>query len=177
MKKLAFITLIVLFACMLASCAKDSSKSVEQMINPGDKIGDFLITTGEEGNVTYGFDLDCVKQGNGKNYSYSCKSPVGKTINITTGIYDDTVSNVPTTATPKLNEKWSSYTYELSIEGRPVNLQGFGYIDIPHPLIGVVRFWNIVIIASKPGKITIHESGVVGGDPFGSTSTYTFSAP
>jgi hypothetical protein len=55
----------VLFASLLASCASSSSTPTTaiEMINPGDKIGDFLITTGEEGDITYSWDLDCVKQG------------------------------------------------------------------------------------------------------------------
>ena len=43
---------MVLFAAVLASCAKGSSESVERMLNPGDKIGDFLITTGGDEGVT-----------------------------------------------------------------------------------------------------------------------------
>ena len=175
MKKIVYLTLSMLFVIILGACAKATSQPTDEMINPGDKIGDFLITTGEEENVTYGFDLSCVKQGEGENYS--CKAPVGTEINIATGIYDDTVSSVPTTATPKLNEKWSSWNYLLFIEDRPVNLQAFGYIETLNPMVGVIRYWNVVIIASKPGEITIRDSGVIDSKPFESTTTYTFIAP
>ncbi len=48
MKRLAYIMLIVLFYVMMASCAKADSESADEMINPGDKIGDFLITTSDD---------------------------------------------------------------------------------------------------------------------------------
>ena len=168
MKRLVYLTLIVMFAITLGACARATSQPTDEMINPGDKIGDFLITTGEEGGVTYTWDLDCVKQGEGENYS--CKATVGTKVNISVGIYDDTFSG-------KLDNVWSGHTYELFIENRPVNLQAFGFIDVNQPQVGKMRHWNVVVFTDKPGEITLHDTGVVDGDPFGSTMTYIFSTP
>jgi hypothetical protein len=75
MKKLTCLTLIVLFAVILGACNKATPQSSKEMINPGDRIGDFLITTGKEGEVTYTWELDCPQQGEGENYT--CKVAVG----------------------------------------------------------------------------------------------------
>ena len=168
MKKIVYLVLVTLFVTILSACAKATPQSTDEMINPGDKIGDFLITTGKEGDVTYTWDLDCVKQGEGENYS--CKATVGTKVNISVGIYDDTFSG-------KLDDVWSGHTYELFIENRPVNLQAFGFIDVNHPRVGKMRHWNVVVFTDTPSEITLRDSGVVHGDPFESTMTYTFSAP
>lgn len=168
MKRLVYLTLLVIFAFSLSACAKAMPQSTAEMINPGDKIGDFLITTGDEDKITYTWDLGCVKIGEGE--TYSCKATTDTKVNISVGIYDDTFSG-------KMEDLWASHTYELFIENRPVNLQAFGFIDIIHPQVGKMCHWNVVIFTDKPGDITLHDSGVAGGDPFESTTTYIFSAP
>ncbi len=170
MKRLALILFILLMAGVLAACAKPKPTESSGIIRPGDKVGDFLITTGKEGNFTYGFDLDCSEEGSEQKGTYSCKSTVGDIVNITTGIYDDTNSG-------KLDEYWSNSNYQLFIEGRPVDLLAFGTVEYKHSMVGVIRYWNVVISTSKPGTTTVNDSGVAGGDPFETTSTYTFSAP
>jgi len=167
MKKLVYLTSIVLFAMILGACAKATPQPVQEMINPGDKIGGFLITTWEEGDVTYIWDVDCDES---NEANYSCKSTVGTKVSISAGIYDDTRSG-------KLDDYWSNHTYELFIENRPVNLQAFGFRDINHPAVGKMRLWNVMIIAAKPGDISFHDSGVVNGDPFGWNHTLIFNAP
>ena len=168
MKGPVFLTLTVLFAIILSACGEATSQPADEMINPGDNIGDFLITAGEEENVTFGFDLDCIK-GEGENYA--CKASVGEQVIISIGLYDDTYSG-------KLDERWSKLTaYQILIVDRPVNLQAFKTIEVTHPLVGVIRYWNVVIIASKPAKITVYESGLDDGKPYESTTTYTFSEP
>jgi len=159
---------IVLFAITLGACAKATPQPIDEMINPGDKIGDFLITTGEEGDVIYTWDLDCVKQGGTEEYL--CKSNVGKKVNVSVGVY-------ATFSGKDLDTLWSEHTYKLFIADRPVNLDAFGSIDVLHPRAGKMRHWNVVIVASKPGEITLHDSGIVNGDPLESTMTYTFSTP
>src|SRR4030067_1307004 len=166
MKKIACLSHVVLLSVILGACSQATTQTAEEKINPGDKIGDFLITTGEEGNVNY-WDQDCVKQDDqGEEDVYSCKAIVGTNINMTTGLYDGSVSSAPAPATPKLLEDWTAFNYELFIEGRPVNLPAFGYIDVHHPVHGVIRFWNVVIATDRPGEINFRESGGADGGPF-----------
>jgi len=169
MKKLVYLTFFMLFVIIMGACAKATPQPVDEMINPGDKIGDFLITTGEEGDVTYGWEQDeCVHQ-NDKKINW-CPTIVGTKVNVSLGVYDDTFKG-------KLDSLWSEQTYEMFIEDRPVNLQEFGYIDVSHPIVGKMRYWNVVVITTKPGEITVSAKGVVDGDPIEDTTTFSFSAP
>jgi len=170
MKRLALIVFILWMAGLLVACAQPKPTESSDLIRPGDMVGDFLVTTGEDGNFTYGFNVDCSEEGSEQKTNFSCKSTVGEVVNITTGIYDDTKSG-------KLDEYWSNSNYQLSIEGRSVDLQAFGTVEYNHPIVGVIRYWNVVISTSKPGEITTRDSGVAGGDAFENTATYTFSAP
>lgn len=140
------------------------------MIQPGDVIRDFLITTGAGDEITYLWELDsrCV-QGRDPNID-SCEISFNTKMNVSWGVYDDTSSGL-------LDENWADHTYEMYIDGRPVNLQAFGSIDVIHPQVGPMRHWNVVIIPKRPGEITVYSKGVVGGEPFEGSTTYTFSAP
>jgi hypothetical protein len=44
---------LALASIILAACAQAGSTRAEDSLNPGDTIGDFLITTGREKKVTY----------------------------------------------------------------------------------------------------------------------------
>jgi len=170
MIKLAFLTLIVLFATVSASCAKDSPESVERTINPGDKIGDFLITTGGKDGVAYVSTLHCPYDESAG--IESCELAVGTKVNVGVGIYDDYPSSGKS-----LDEYWSEHTYQMVIEGHPVNLEAFGSIDIYHPAVGTIRIWNVVVVTDRPGKITARSTGAVHGDPIDQTAILTFKAP
>jgi len=139
------------------------------MIVPGEKIGDFLITTSVEGNFTYPFDITCAEAGDGN--SYDCEVLVGTAINVSTGIFDDSGSG-------NLDEIWSKSNYQMFINDRLVDMQAFDVIEYDHPNLGVIRFADVIIIAHKPGVITVRDSGLRDdGQVFASTSTYTFKTP
>lgn len=169
MKKLVYLTFIVLFAFILSSCAKATPPPAEGMINPGDKTGDFLITTGDGEDVIFVTKLHCPFDESAQ--TESCEQPVGTKVNVSNGIFDDSSDGIT------LDELWSEQTYEMFIEGRPVNLQAFGTVDFNNPMVGTVRVWNVVIVTDKPGKIIAYSKGIVGGDAWNYTAIITFSAP
>jgi hypothetical protein len=170
MKRLALILFILCMAGLLVACTRPKPTESSDLIRPGDTVGDFLVTTGEEGNFIYGFEGDCSEKVSEQKTLTTCELLVGEIINITTGIYDDTHSG-------KLDELWSNTNYQLFIEGRPVDLKAFGTVEYTHPIVGVIRFWNVVISTSKPGELNVNDSGVAGGDPFESTTTFTVNSP
>ena len=43
MRRLAYLTIIVLFATTLGACAQATPQPTDEMINPGDKIGDLSL--------------------------------------------------------------------------------------------------------------------------------------
>ena len=60
MKKFIYLTLFALFSILGSGCGRATQRPIEatpnlseQMINPGDKIGDFLITTGEGKDIIF----------------------------------------------------------------------------------------------------------------------------
>jgi hypothetical protein len=169
MKKIASLTLVTLFVIILGACAKTAPEISEGMINPGDKIGDFLITTGDGEDVIFVTKLHCPYDSSTE--TESCEQPVGTKVNVSQGIFAD--PSIGKT----LDELWSEQTHEMIIDGRPVNLQAFGSVDFYNPMVGTVRVWNVVIVTNKPGKLTAHSTGVVGGDPWNYTAIITFTAP
>ena len=170
MKKIVYLALIMLFVTILSACAKATPQpvneatpqSTDEMINPGDKIGDFLITTGKDGDFKPRWDLDWIEKGDGENVI--CNTTVGTNISPSFGIYGS-----------NLEEKWLNHKYDMFIEDRPVNLQAFGYIDISYPNVGKMRLWNVVIVATKPGEISIRDSGSLDGESFETLITFIFS--
>ena len=126
MKRLVVFLCLLHIASMTTACSKtaDSSGDTNTMIEPGDKIGNFLITTGVQGNFTYGFDIECSELGTVN--TYSCKSTLGQAVNVSTGLVDNTNSG-------KLDEVWSHSNYQMFINDRPVDLQAFGTIDYTRP--------------------------------------------
>ena len=167
MKKLVFSVLVVLFVLVLGACGKSTPQSAE-MINPGDKIGDFLITTGGVEGVKNYWDLGC-DEGESKS---SCRVPVGTKVNTSWGIYADASKG------EDLETKWAGHTYEMVIDGRPVNLKAFGYVDFDHPYRDKIRCWDVVIAADKPGEVEFKDTGGLAGEaPESEVSTLTFTAP
>jgi hypothetical protein len=176
MSRIVCFSCLVLLTAFLGACvappatsptAAPTAPSTAAMINPGDKIADFLVTTGKTGEVIYQWDLGCTKQGSAE--VYICKTTVGKQVNLSVGVYADHGKT--------LDSLWSEHTYELFVGDRPVNLTAFGSIDIQHPRVGTMRCWNVVLEAAKPGEIAVRDRGKVGDEAFESTTTFTFSAP
>jgi hypothetical protein len=170
MKTLSSFPLIALSAIVLSACAKALPQPGGEIIRPGDRLGDFLITTGDSEDVIYVTKLHCPYDSS--TSTESCEQPVGTKVNVGMGVYDDSPSSGKT-----LDEFWSEQTHEMTIEGRPVDLQSFGSIDFNHPAVGTVRVWNVVIVADKPGRITARSSGVWNGEPWDYTAILTFLAP
>jgi hypothetical protein len=76
-----------------------------------------------------------------------------------------------------LDAIWSRHTYDMSIEGRLVNLEAFGPIDTSHPVVGKLRNWNVVIVSDKPGTISIQGSSQLDGETVEMNVILTFIAP
>ena len=165
MKKLVFSVLVVVSVVVLGACGKSSPPSTD-IINPGDKMGDFAITTGGQDGVRNYWDLGC-EESTGK-----CSVPVGTKVNVSWGIYADASKG------EDLETKWAGHTYELVIDGRPVNLKAFGYVDFDHPYVGTIRAWDVVITTGKPGEIEIKGTGAPAGETTESeTIALIFAAP
>lgn len=169
MKKLIHLILIVLISLIAAACARATPQNVPGMINPGDKVGDFLITADSGEDVVLMTNVHCPFVES--TATETCDRPVGTKVNVANGIYgsksDERV----------LEKIWKKQAYEMTIEGRPVNLPAFGFVEFEHPMVGTVRVWNVVVAADQPGTITAHSTGVVDGESFDYTAVVVFTAP
>jgi hypothetical protein len=89
-RKLAILFSILLVMGLTAACSSAGGFAgiANRPIEPGDKIGDFLITTGEPGKFIYGFAIDCSEPG--IDSTYICDVTAGDVINVSTGVYDTT---------------------------------------------------------------------------------------
>jgi hypothetical protein len=169
MKKILQLSLIVLSVIILGACAKPVAPSNQDSLNPGDRIGSFLITKGTGEDVIFVTKIHCPFDDS--TQTESCEQPVGAQVNVSQGIFADPITG------KTLDETWSGQTYEMTIEGRPVNLQAFGSVDFSNSMVGTVRVWNVVVSSEKPGTITASSKGVVGGDAWIYTAIITFTAP
>jgi hypothetical protein len=165
MKIYVCLAIALLCVVLLEGCGK-AALPTDQTINPGDRIGDFLITTGGD-DASQFTTFDCVQEGLAKE---TCTVPLQRKINVSWGVSDNS-------RTGKLNALWLNLTYEMLIDGRPVNLLAFGPVSVYHPTVGTTRRWNVAVAANKPGKITIYHSIVAGGEHADGTVTLVFIAP
>jgi hypothetical protein len=170
MNALARLLCLVSLVLLLAACAAAAPlpSGSNKPIEPGDRIGSVTVTKGEGEDVVYLWNNNgCTGLTPTED---SCKADVGAKANVSIGVYDDTLSG-------KLDSIWAEHTYEMTIEGRPVDLKAFGPIDVPNEKVVKLRAWNVALVADKPGEVTVFSKGVVNGEPFTQTLTYTFSAP
>ncbi len=168
MQRFLFMILVVLLSGSTAACAATGSRSTS-MVEPGDKVGDVLVSKGVDGQFTYGFEVSCSQLQDQSNYS--CNVSLGEAVNVSTGIFNSTGSG-------NLDQIWAKSGYQVFVDDRPVDLEAFGTIDYTHPQVGVIRFANVVISSERPAQVTVQDSGVYdNGEPFNSTSTYIFGNP
>jgi len=171
MKKLSPLTMNILIILFLAACANIMPD--DGIIDPGEKVGDFLISTGTKEDTLYLYDLKCEDQG---ATSTVCQAPAGQKINVSLSVFDPSRS-----ADMNLDTIWADHTYHMKIEGRPVNLDAFGSIDAYHvnefKNSIKMRHWNIWILTDKPGEIKIQNQGNVLSQNFDLTVTYKITAP
>jgi predicted esterase len=178
MQRLVRVVPLLIATALIPSCAHPAPSPTPtaapaptatiDLLEPGDEIGGYLVTTGSPESVTYQWQLDSTKSESGKETLVNVDW--GTNLNVSAGVFDETFKG-------NLEGLWSTATYELYIEGRPVDLAAFGTMDYPHPVAGTMRHWNVVIVADKPGQFTVHDLGVVGGKSYEGRTTFTVLPP
>jgi hypothetical protein len=150
MKRRLFFGIVLLFIFILTACTASSSV---QLIEPGDKVGDFTITTATDGNFTYGFAIQCV--GPGQANAYTCDATVGQAINVSTGLRG-------TSGNGNLDAVWKNADYKLYINDLPVDLAVFATIEYNHPplVCSVLPMWS-----SPPISPDLSRCAILGFSP------------
>ena len=140
------LTLLLAVSCQAAG--EEVSQPDDRLINPGDTVNGILVRTGEPGEYIHLWECE----GNKLNY---CQADLETIVNISSGLFAEPGED--------LDQVWSAHTYEMTIDGRPVNLAAFGSVAADHPDVGAMRAWNIVLVPSKPAAVeTTHAINVDG---------------
>lgn len=157
MKKLVYLTLFVLFATVLVSCARATPELAVGMLKPGDKIGDMTVEK-HSMSTKYPDPWDyCAYQTEEKEpgtQTVDCDVPLVPRMQITFGwgAKDATI----------LDSNWGAMTWELHIDGYWINLDEFEqWSDSGRPDLGVnqnARGWILDLNNLSPGKHTLRYS-------------------
>jgi hypothetical protein len=171
-KRALYFALVFWFASLLAACDRNNAKFVPvtgiSTIDPGDRIGDFLITTAEREEEVFSWQMRPTR-GEAPD-EISVEIEWGKKFNPSIGIYKDAHKS-------SLDSEWADLTYKMYIEDQPVNLEAFGTVNSVSAELGVVRHWNVAIVAEKPGKIRVHAIGKFKDQSFDDWTTYKVLPP
>jgi hypothetical protein len=121
------------------------------MLQPGEKIDDMVVTTG----VHDAFPLWAVCAPKKVN-DHSIRADCGElsydnlVIGHTLGVMD--------LIDPSID--WEELIWEMSLDGRPIDLEAFGVYDFVHPdfrskplreVFRVLRVWDVVLVNPTPG--------------------------
>ena len=166
-----FLAFILLSTCALTACGPRG-----EPVQPGDTVGVVTVTTGTTADYPAPGTFNCAKQGD--KGDYSCAAAVDQRLNISIAIYDNNyvLNDDDMFEGLDLEQKWEEHTYELFIDNRPVDLAAFGTLDMVHPSYGFMRLWNVVIVASEPGEVTVRGKGEADGKLFDITQKISFGA-
>jgi hypothetical protein len=169
MNKISTLWLTCLAVVLLAACGSSASGAIQ----PGDKVGEFTITQGgaEAVEKIFGWGQAGVCKKAPDEAAWVCTIGTGETANVSVGIYADPVSG------KSLDEIWEEHTFEMFINDRPVDLAAFGAIDVTHPQVGQMRWYDVAIQADQAGEIVVRGEGVVSGQAISDKTTYIASEP
>jgi len=152
MKRLLYLTLYVLFAAIIVSCAGAAPESAQKMLQPGDKIGSMTV----EEHVT---DITYADIGRYCSYQWAENVPGSKNVDCKIPRYPriqvDFGWEAKDVATLDVN--WNAMTWELYIDGYQVNLDKFGqWSEIPSRAVYQNgRGWIIDMVDVPPGQHTL----------------------
>ncbi len=176
-KKSSSLLLLILIFLVSGDCGgigqrpKEPTPSLtRQVINPGDKIGNFLITTAGDSDVFYISKTHCPFNNDTK--TEFCELPEGTRVNVALAIFED---NAP--GGKSVDDYWKDQTYKMYIEGYPINLEAFGVVNYTTRREGKARIWDVVVVSDQAGTISVQSTGVVGGNPFDYTAVVTYKEP
>jgi hypothetical protein len=125
----------------------------DPMLKPGEMIGDMVLTTGVENAVPFWILCSSTKE-NDHSIRVDCGelSYAELAIGHTFGVMDLIRQCI----------NWEEYTWEMSVDGHPIDLKAFGVTDVirpelapsPSPVREVfkrVNLWNVVLVNPTPG--------------------------
>jgi hypothetical protein len=134
-----------------AEATNEPSNTTDKMIEPGDKIGEMAVTNGQPGTPEIWNFCDPYLPNPG-TYTKECAVPAIPNLQIGQGNLADTLE--------LQDAEWQAQTWELILDGHPVDLPTFGTLPDQNILEGgrafTLRQWNVVLANPTPGEHTLH---------------------
>ncbi|RIK31277.1 MAG: hypothetical protein DCC56_03570 [Anaerolineae bacterium] len=146
--KLPLGTAFLLLTAMILSACQPSSETPglpeADLLQPGDTIGAMRVVTSKPEDVSRTiFDYcDPYLGSQSVTLSFECQTP--KTDFLFIG-YGEIANSYD-----ELDKRWEARTWELTIDGNPVDLPAFGTLDVN--LGKKVRVWNVALENISPGS-------------------------
>jgi hypothetical protein len=165
MKKGSCIFIFVII--LLTACSSPAASTTG--LKPGDRVGDFLVTTGD--GQEYQVSITHCPYDSSTS-TESCTFPVGSSLNVACAMLDDDLSD-----DISLDAIWEGHQYEMTIGDQPVNLDAFGWIETEHPMAGTLRIWDVVLTSDQPGTIPVKGAVEVDGSDYNCNVILTLVEP
>lgn len=135
------------------------------LLKPGDRAGSMLLSVGQRDSAERLWEYcesDVAQSG---VISRSCAVPTFESIFAGWGVWGKTSSD--------LDRQWDGSTWQLFVDGFPVNLDEFGVTDYDVPIDGGIklRLWNLVLEGVTPG---VHSLRYIHQTPENKTTDVTW---
>lgn len=163
MKRRTILSLVLLIVVILVACSPSNS-SVDG-IRPSEKIGKMRVNRYGHTDATLIWDYCQVPTFSEPGLqTVDCQVPTVSELFIGLGLYG--------LDKPQREALWEARTWELRIDGYPVDLEAFNIADFQQELDGVTtqhRIWRIRLRNIPPGEHSLHYvmhvNQAVDGDP------------
>jgi len=172
MKKNISLSLIALLVIIFSACARNKSNNAEGVINPGDEIDGMVFTTADEIDwdlsLSFLCDFDSIEETD-TSPTIDCFSSPGSSV------FFGNFSGIPYNNPKEVDEPWNEIKSEVTFDGRPLNLQAFGYMEIElyEAEWKYARIWNLIVDNIMPGRHIIQTKWEEADEI--QTNTYVFT--
>lgn len=178
MNKVLLLSFNLLVAVLIA-CQPVGQSTGPQMLKSGDEIDGMVITTGTSEAPPLGAFCSPALENDGTTTMDCQVPPLPKlAIGHTFGLADQALQTLD----------WSALTWELYLDGHPLDLESFGihnYVmpDLaPHPspireVFRQMRAWDVVLVDPTPGAHTLHGMAGAEADTYSWIVNFTVEAP
>lgn len=154
MKRLISIVLGLMLVASLFSCATPTAiqptpTPTVDLVEPGENVGGILLVGGGQEEAKLFTDYCDPGAEPGEVSVRKCNVPAVERLGLGWGGGDTTLE--------KLNQWWQQTTWELYLDGQPLDLPAFGTADFDTPYAGIEKFrlWRVDLGNPTPGLHTL----------------------
>lgn len=166
--KPTILIVLLIAAVLLGSCAAPEAEKQEMLV-PGDRIGEMVITEAEAWDWSTNLYSRCEGPGDRSEERAEDGTVI---IEVTCQLEPETeilLSCGGAMADPELGEdldtEWSELQTEMMIDGREIDMSSFGWVEYEYK--GPIRTWNVQLENLTPGMHTFYcRNEIADGDVY-----------